>query len=209
MQGVVAHEVSCLEAVDRTTQDGIPVTLPTRTVIDLAGVLSEDELEEVLDDALRRRLTTVRRIRWRLEQLGVRRGSVTLRRLLDARDPKAAVPKSHLETRVLRTLCKVGLPLPERQHPIRRQGRLLAKVDFAYPDAKLAIEAEGYEWHSGRPRWEHDLARRNAVTALGWRVLHVTARSLARDPGSVVETVAAALQETGGLEPGTVPGRTH
>ena len=50
----------------------------------------------------------------------------------------------------------------------------MAIVDFAYPDIKLAIEAEGYRWHSSRARWERDLERRNELTALGWRVIHVT-----------------------------------
>lgn len=208
LRGVVAHEAARLDPVDVTTKDDIPVTSPTRTVIDLAGVLAEDELEEVLDDALRRGLTTPRRIRWRLEQLGNRRGSATLRRLLDARDPRAAAPKSRLETRVLRAMRRGGLPMPERQFPIRHRGRVIGIVDFAYPDAKLAIEADGYRWHSGRRRWEHDLGRRNALTALGWRVLHVTAQALERDPGVVVETIAAALKETGAVEPGRAPART-
>ena len=70
---------------------------------------------------------------------------------------------------------RAGLPEPERQYEIRDpSGRLVARADFAYPAAKLAIEADSRTWHTGRIRFEHDLARRNALTKLGWDVVHVT-----------------------------------
>lgn len=68
-------------------------------------------------------------------------------------------------------------------------------VDFAYPEVKVAIEAEGYRWHSGRPRWEHDLARRNAITRLGRRVIHVTRNDLTTRPDEVVAEIGAALAD--------------
>lgn len=213
LPGVVAHEVTSLDAVDVTSIDGIPVTSATRTLIDLAAVLSEDEFEEVLDDGLRRRLTTVARIRWRVEQLGCRRGMLVLRRSLDARDPGAAVPRSVLETRYLRILRRAGLPLPERQYPIRDGGRLIGVVDFAFPSVRLAIEVDGYRWHSGRVRWEKDLARRNALTSLGWRVIHVTAKAMERDPDHVVQTVLTAVRQDptklGTIEPRSPLVRRH
>src|SRR5438270_9369463 len=49
-------------------------------------------------------------------------------------------------------------------------GHLIARVDFAFPAAKVAVEADGYRWHSGRAQWQQDLERRNALTNLGWRV---------------------------------------
>ena len=75
------------------------------------------------------------------------------------------------------------------------RGRLVAVIDFAYPDLKVAIEVDGYRWHTGRARWEHDLARRNRVTTLGWRVIHVTDRDIDARPDRVVGTVAAALAQ--------------
>jgi very-short-patch-repair endonuclease len=64
---------------------------------------------------------------------------------------------------------------------------------FAYPQARLAIETDGYGYHSGRRRWQHDLARRNAITLLGWRVIHVTWDDLVRRPDAVIATVRAAF----------------
>src|SRR5207249_2080176 len=143
----------------------------TRTIIDLAAVISGETLEEALDVALQRRLTSLSRVRWRLADLGRhgRPGIAMLRRLIAARSGVEAVPESVIETRFSRLLRRAGLPAPVRQYHVRDRGRLVARVDFAYPDARLAIEVEGFRWHSGRARWERDLGRRNELTELGWR----------------------------------------
>jgi very-short-patch-repair endonuclease len=82
------------------------------------------------------------------------------------------------------------LPIP--QYGIRERGRLLARVDFAYPDIRLAIEVDGYRWHSGRAGWEHDLERRNKLTAIGWRVIHVTSSDLEHRFDNIVRVIAEA-----------------
>ena len=138
---------------------------------------------------LRRGLVALPRLRWRLSELGPRRGARTIRRLIDSRTGAAVRPQSVLETRFLRLLLRAGLPHPECQHQIREGGRLIAIVDFAYPDVRLAIEVDGYRWHSGRIRWQHDLQRRNELTRVGWHVLHVTAHDLEHDPERIVEAV--------------------
>lgn len=195
-QGLILHEVP-LASIDVTLLDGIRTTSPTRTLIDLASVVSTDIVEEALDDALRRGLTSAPRLRWRLSELGRqgRSGISRIRWVIEQRLDKPGVPQSVLETRLLRLLKRAGLPLPECQYEVRERGRLLAILDFAYPDIRLAIEADGYRWHSGRVRWESDLARRNELTARGWRVLHVTWSDMERRPSSVIAAGAAAIAQ--------------
>jgi very-short-patch-repair endonuclease len=115
-------------------------------------------------------------------------------RSFHARDASAAVPAGVFERRLLRILTRARLPKPVAQHRIRLRGRTVA-VDFAYPDAKLAIEADGYRWHSGKTRWEHDRARRNELTLLGRRVVHVTWTDLTDTPDAVVDSIRKALSE--------------
>lgn len=122
-----------------------------------------------------------------------RPGIVAIRSLLDARDPSSAVPRSVFETRLLRVLKAAGLPTPTLQHQVRDDRRVVAIVDFAFPAARLAIEADGYRWHSGRARWEHDLARRNTLTSLGWRVLHMTWTDLTTNPTAMIHRIETAL----------------
>ena len=185
-----------LDHSDVTVVDAIPVTTATRTLIDLASVIPADALEEALDDALRRRLTSVRRLQWRLVQLGTRGrpGSGILRGLIEAREGKANT-ESPLETRFLRLLRRAKLPLPVCQYEISDRGRLVARVDFSYPDVRLAIEIDGYRWHSGRSQWERDLGRRNQLTALGWSVIHVTSSDIERGAAEILGAISAALAD--------------
>ena len=75
-------------------------------------------------------------------------GAVPLRSVLEGY--KHAAPESPLERRFLRLLRAAGLPEPEVQYPIRDGERLVARVDFAYPEIRLAMEVDGYRWHGGR-----------------------------------------------------------
>jgi very-short-patch-repair endonuclease len=190
----IVHRPLSLPDVDVTVVDAIPVTTPARTLIDVAGVAHRDAVEEALDDALRRGLVTLARIRWRLEQVGGMGtpGSAALRQLVEARSSHAT-PASVLERRWLRVMRRTGLPDPELQREIREpSGRLVARVDFAYPYEKLAIEADGRQWHSGRRRFEEDRARQNALLRLGWRVIRVTWSDL-EDPRRVLAVIREAL----------------
>jgi very-short-patch-repair endonuclease len=187
---------SDLPAVDLTVVDAIPVTTPTRTFVDVAAFVGPEQLEEMLDDALRRGLTSLPRLRWRLDETGGRRrGTGTLRRLIESR-AGAPVPRSVFETRLLRLMRRANLPQPIRQHAVRDGGGVVAVVDFAYPEARLAIEADGYGWHSTGSRWHHDRLRSNALMLLGWRIVHVTWRDMTGRPDHVIASIRAALAST-------------
>ena len=195
LPGVKVHRPRDLTRIDRTHHARIPVTTPTRTLIDLAAVTHIDVVEETLDHMLRRGLTTLTRLRWRLGELGRsgRPGIAAMRSLLDARLPSDPVPESPFETKLLRLIRRAGLPGPVLQHEILDRGRFVARVDFAYPDVKLAIEADGHQWHSSRARFDRDRARLNALTAMGWRVIHVTSTQMRDELDGVVAQIAAAL----------------
>lgn len=75
LAGVVVHRTRSLPVADRAEVDGIPVTRPARTLIDLAAVLAAEELEAALDSAFRERLVTPAYLVRRLEDLGGRGGT--------------------------------------------------------------------------------------------------------------------------------------
>ena len=192
---ITLHRVSRLDPADITTIGALRVTTPARTVADLCAVLGRDEVEPALDDALRRGLTSLPRLRWTAQRLGGRGrpGVRLLAELLCEREPGWTPPASRLESRVRALLRQAGLPEPSAQWEIRDRGTLLARVDFAYPEAKLAIEADGYRYHSGRTAWQRDRVRRNALTSRGWRVLHVTWNDLSARPDEIVSEIRQAM----------------
>ncbi len=175
----------------------LPITTVTRTMIDLAGVVDGVRLEVALDDALRTRRTTLDRLAHRLGELGGkgRPGSGKLRILLEERDSTTARPESELESRMLRLLQRGALPRPEPQYVITDAGRFVRRVDFAYPEHRLAIETFGYRWHSARRAWQRDLERGNRLQRLGWRELRFSWDDVQRREQQVIALVREGLLE--------------
>jgi hypothetical protein len=194
-RGIIIHsEPGGIPPEDITTIDGIPVTKPARTLLDLATVEPEDVVERCLDDALRRGLVSLPFLdRWLQDSRRRRhRGTATLRRLVDAR-ATVGVTESPLETEVLKLLRSAGLPIPMLQYVVRDGERFVGRVDFAYREERVAIEADGFRHHHGRQEFDRDRARANELQALGWGVLRITSKHLEEDPGAVVEWVRRAL----------------
>lgn len=196
MPGLVVHRADDVRDSDRGRLGPFVVASVARTLVDLGRVMRPEDVEIALDSALRRRLTSIGRLTARLDLSGTRgrKGAATLARLLAER-PAGTPNESALETRFWRLLRRSGLLLPERQYEIRSGGRLVARVDFAYPAQRLAIEVDGYEFHHGKARWQRDLERRSTLALLGWRVMHVTAADFA-DRHRVLTRVEAALEQT-------------
>ncbi len=167
------HRSDRLPARDSTTRQRIPVTRPARTIVDLAGRVGPELLEEAVDDVLCRRLVPLDKLRRRADELGRRRGSRALRTVLEAWTP-GALPAGVAEMRIVRRLLAAGLPEPERQHEIRQDGELVARVDLAYPAERVAIELDSFRWHAGRGPFRSDRVRGNRIEAAGWRVLRAT-----------------------------------
>lgn len=191
---LVVHRVAELPA-DSLVIEGIPTTSATRALVDLAADGPADRVELALEDALRRGLTSLARLRWGLSVQGCRgrRGAKLLRNLVENLEKAARITESGFEARLQQLLRRAALPTPVRQHEVRDRGKFVARADFAFPHARLIIEAVSYRWHSGRTAWTHDQTRLNAVVALGWRVLNVTWDDLRHAPDDTVDRIRRAL----------------
>jgi very-short-patch-repair endonuclease len=190
------HRVKSLGAPDVVLERGIRVTSPCRTILDAASVLTEGELGVAVDEALRRGLLSVQKLRWFLDQNTPRRGpGVTkVRRLLEQRIP-GPVPESVLETKFVQLLRRNRLPVPVPQFEVRLEGRFIARVDFAYPDIRLAVEVDGFRYHSSRKAWERDIDRANALLQAGWRIIRFTWADIAERPRLVATQLAEILEK--------------
>jgi very-short-patch-repair endonuclease len=180
-QGLVVHESSALDELDRSTRHGIPCTTPERTLFDLARRLSPVMLDANVDTALRRGLVTVGDLTSTAARLATkgRPGGRRFRAAVEKRADGAAIPESVPERVLADMLVRQGLPAPTHQHVIRDEaGGFVARVDLAWPDSKLVVEYDSVEHHLGTAAHFRDSARRNAICDLGYTVLTATAADL-------------------------------
>ena len=177
-QLVKVHRTPFWTDEDRAEVGGIGVTSVERTLIEVAGFVPEQRLEIALEDALRRRLTDPARVVRRLEMLPANQtGRRVLLELLAERGAERPA-ESGLEVKVIRLLREVSFPVPLRQKVLDDDGRFVGRVDLVWPDRRLILEVDSFRFHSDREAWDRDRERRNALTALGWVVLHVTSTML-------------------------------
>lgn len=192
LRGVVVHR-SPLVGGDVRRRGPIPVTCLPRTLLDLAGVAPE-LAEGALDDAVVRGLTTLGSVERLLDRTGGngRAGTTLLRALVAARSSGQAPTESPLEDRLVGLLRRRGLPEPMRQHEVALPDGGVVRLDLAYPDVKLGIEADGRVWHSGRADFARDRRRANRLARMGWTLLRYGWADLDRT-GAVGDEVAGLL----------------
>ena len=183
LPGVLIHQVSDLSSADQGMSHGIWVTSPTRTLIDLAAVVDYDQLEAATHCALRRKLTTVKRIERafaRSAPVRGRPGGAAIRELLNDLRTNGSATESFLETRFWQWVRRSGLPLPVRQHIVRDRDRFVGRVDFAYPAQRFAIECQSFQFHGSAEAFQNDQARLNDLHDCDWHCRLVTKRDLDR-----------------------------
>jgi very-short-patch-repair endonuclease len=182
---VVIHQAH-LQKRDIMTVDSIPVTRPERTVVDVSGSVGERVVESILDDAIRLRLTTIPKIR---ERMGTpRKGGAVLRKLLDDREHDAT--QSALERMFRRKLESTDLPKAKRQYPIGRY-----RVDFAWPDKKIAVELDGLGGHFSAEKARYDKRRDRAIVLAGFTPMHFAWEDVKDDWPSVEADLRAVLDD--------------
>lgn len=159
--------------------EGLPVTTPEQTWVDLAPLLAQPALVSVGDFLVSgpEPLTDVVRLARHVGRSSGRRG-IARARLAVGRIRRGA--ESPGETRLRLLLADAGLPEPALNLELRdHAGGFIARVDLAYLRAKVALEYEGDIHRTDRQVWRRDVARRERVEDLGWRMIRVTAADLA------------------------------
>jgi hypothetical protein len=189
--GVRLHRSGLLVERDLTELGGIPLTVPERTIVDLSSRFPAKQLGRIIDDALRRRITSLSRIAVTAARLprAPGRSPKKLQAVLDRRLPGVEERESVLEDFVFDALRRFGLPLPVCQYEVIVGGRR-RRIDLCYPGDRLALEALGFEFHGWRQRWDADVLRGNEVQLAGFRVLQFTTAFTDR---LIAEHVAEAL----------------
>lgn len=183
---------------DVTEVDGIPCVTIEWLLVHLGAKAPSVLVEQALDDALRRHLTTPEKL-WavfeRVAKPGVR-GIATIRPLLVRRLGTSGRRPNGFEKKLYRILERAGLPLPVAQFEIRDRD-FLAFADWAYPERRVVIECVSDEWHFGRVRTHRDTTRRNHIVNLNYDVIEFTHDHVTKEKALVAKTVLTAYDRGG------------
>ena len=196
--GLIVHESRRLDEQDLTVVDGIAVTTPERTILDLASCYPhENYLEYVVQAARRKRLITYESMRATFDRHARRglKGVRALRATLDKWDPTSRPTESDMETMLLQALRQHGLPEPTLQYEVRdADGHLVARPDAAYPETRIAIEYDSRQEHSDEFQLAKDARRRNALQVRGWVILSARSADLKRGGTDLCEQTHTILR---------------
>ena len=194
--GLILHRIGPDDLPTIREIDGLMVSGIERTLFDLSAVLTRSGAGIALDDALRRRLTTLDRMwtQWEGHGKRGRRGTKALKELLMTRDDREGLLRSRLETKMLRILRKITFEDAVPNFRVADETRV-AFLDFAYPTSRLAIETHGARWHQGVERWKKDLARDRWLKLKGWTVLYFSWDDVHLEPERVEEDIRTFLHQ--------------
>jgi very-short-patch-repair endonuclease len=193
----VLHRTRSLPADERSVVAGFPVTTIARTLLDLASSMAPAQLEPLLWDACRHADDLPVDLARLLQRYPHRHGRPMLSRLLSDVHPQVAAAESPLEVYGLLALRDPLLPDPVLQYRVRdRHGRIVARLDAAWPDHRAGLEFDGARYHDSPSRRARDAHRRQHVRELGWSVIVVRAHDLA---GSRLRALKADLHRLLGV----------
>jgi very-short-patch-repair endonuclease len=172
---------------DRWRRLDLPVTTPAATAVRLAASLPGDDGVVAVDQLVASGVVDLAPIR-ALAARARGTGSARARAVCDRADGLAGSPQ---ETRLRLLMRRCGLPDPVAQFRVMAGGVFVARVDFAWPDRKVAVEYDGL-WHADDGQFAKDRRRLNRLREAGWTVVFVTAADMHR-PDELIARIAAAL----------------
>ena len=187
--GVKLHRSRTLAPRDIRVHRGIAVTSPARALLDAAATLPDRDVELLLDEAVfAQRLVTSAEIADLLGRAGNHPGRARLERVAGAHD-RSTKTDSPPEERLLALIRAAGLPEPRLRVPM-----LGYRLDFFWPELRLAVEVDAYGTHGSPARFEGD-RRRDArlLTEKGISVLRLTKAAIEQRPFEVIALLARAI----------------
>jgi len=187
--GLVVHK-GAIRPGETLTVDGIRVTKVGRTLLDLAEVLTVEQLVDAIDKATNARHLGRGTLRSVINGARGRRGLKPLKQALLITRPQDVLTRSELERRALRLIRRARLEGPEVN--VRLHGY---EVDLLWRQHRLVVELDSREHHEHA--FERDRRRDADLLSRGWRVLRLTWRQVVNDPAWVTEVISGCAPTTG------------
>lgn len=175
--------------------DGMPVTTPLRTALDVACWYPRSVAVPTLDSLARATLFDAADVLALAERYPGRRGIRIARESLGLVDGGAQSPK---ETWLRLLLIEAGLPRPQTQIAVYDAfGELIAYLDMGWEGIKVAAEYDGQQHRTDRMQYAWDSRRREKLEELGWIVIRVL---VGDQPADVIRRVRAAIARRASLQ---------
>lgn len=197
LEGVVVHRSGLLLPADLDRHEGLPITSPARTLLDVAATLPDRDMERLLDEAVfALRLVTIAQIDELLRRAGRHRGRARLARVA-GRYSEHSQTESPPEDELRALIAQAGLPEAKTRVWI-----LDYRLDFFWPELCLAVEVDTYGTHGSASRFEAD-RRRDArlLTEKGIIVVRFTRTAIRERPYEVIAQLARVIaQQTAARE---------
>jgi hypothetical protein len=177
-----------LDEDEATLVDGVPVTTPARTALDLGCWYPMDEAVAAIDALMRATDLKVADVEALVQRYPARRGIRRARIAMGFADAGAQSPK---ETWLRLLLVRAGLPRPQTQIAVEDEfGDVIAYLDMGWEDAKVAVEYDGEQHRTDRRQYTWDIRRLEMLERRGWIVIRVVAGDR---PEQILRRVRAAL----------------
>ena len=103
------------------------------------------------------------------------------------------------EARTVAILRSAGLGHFQTNHAVSDNAGLIGYIDIAFVEERVAIEIDGYAWHSSPERFQNDRTRQNRLINEGWLVLRFTWDDLTNRPNQLIASVRSALTSKFGV----------
>ena len=182
--GVRPHRRSAMRDGWYGFYDGIPVTSPVQTLIDLAARHETAAMERSINEADKLGLARTDDLRKALDLHPGEPGVAKLRRILDMRTFRYT--RSELERAFLPLVRKAGLSLPKTSVYVNGH-----EVDFWFPDLGLVVETDGLTYHRTPAQQAKDRERDQDHAEAGLTPLRFTHGQIEHEPGRVVRVLRA------------------
>jgi very-short-patch-repair endonuclease len=191
--GIVQHR-SPLSPDELEVVEGIAVTGLSRTLLDLASVLSRERLEGAMNEAEVLGLTDRVSVQILLERYPRHPGAAALRAVLGDSRRARGVTRRELEAMFAKLLAKTDLPSPHRNADVAVAGRFF-EVDCLWRAQRLIVELDGGFVHKTWRAAERDRERDRLLMTDGWRVVRITWRQLRDDAPAVIADLRRLLRQ--------------
>lgn len=158
---------------DSWSIDAFVVASPMRILFGLAQTFNQHRFERAAEDAWHLGLITPTGAADYLERHRCRGkdGVSKIERWLDHCDGQERPAQSNLERSLLEEFGRIGLPRPDRQHPVTLPSGEMIHLDIAWPAIRLAVEPGASWFHGGDLGQRRDQGRDRACAELGWLII--------------------------------------